>query len=60
MAVRAFLDERIAFTEMPEIVEYTMENSLYSKSLDLDFLEVTDNNARETALTYINKLQNKR
>jgi 1-deoxy-D-xylulose-5-phosphate reductoisomerase len=60
MAVRAFLDEKIAFTEMPEIVEYTMENSLYSKSPDLDFLEVTDNNARETAITYINKLQNKR
>jgi 1-deoxy-D-xylulose-5-phosphate reductoisomerase len=60
MAVRAFLDEKITFTEMPEIVEYTMENSLHSKSPDLDFLEVTDNNARETALTYINKLQNKR
>jgi 1-deoxy-D-xylulose-5-phosphate reductoisomerase len=60
MAVRAFLDEKIAFTEMPEIVEYTMENSIYSKSPDLDSLEVTDNNARETAVTYINKLQNKR
>src|SRR5450759_1415688 len=60
MAVRAFLDEKIAFTQLPDIVEYTMENSLYSKSPDLDFLEVTDTNARETALTYINKLQNKR
>jgi 1-deoxy-D-xylulose-5-phosphate reductoisomerase len=60
MAVRAFLEERISFTQLPDIVEYTMENSLYSKSPDLDFLEVTDTNARETALTYINKLQNKR
>jgi 1-deoxy-D-xylulose-5-phosphate reductoisomerase len=60
MAVSAFLDGKISFTEMPEIVENTMENSFYSKSLDLDFLEVTDNNARETALTYINKLQNER
>jgi 1-deoxy-D-xylulose-5-phosphate reductoisomerase len=59
IAVRAFLDEKIAFTQLPDIVEYTMDNSLYSKSPDLDFLEVTDTNARETALTYINKLQNK-
>jgi 1-deoxy-D-xylulose-5-phosphate reductoisomerase len=60
MAVSAFLDEKIAFTQMPEIVEYTMENSFYSKSPDLEFLEITDANARETALTYINKLQNNR
>jgi len=60
MAVRAFLDEKITFTEMPEIVEYTMENSLYLESPDFDSLEVTDNNARDTALTYINKLQNER
>jgi 1-deoxy-D-xylulose-5-phosphate reductoisomerase len=60
IAVRAFLEERVAFTQMPDIVEYTMENSLFSKSPDLDFLEVTDTNARETALSYINKLQNKR
>jgi 1-deoxy-D-xylulose-5-phosphate reductoisomerase len=60
MAVRAFLEERIMFTQMSDIVEYTMENSLYSKSPDLDFLEVTDTDARETALSYINKLQNKR
>jgi hypothetical protein len=45
---------------MPEIVEHTMENSLYSPSPDLDFLEVTDANARETALSFINKLQKER
>jgi len=57
IAVKAFLDDKIKFTQMPEIVEYTMENSLYSASPDLDFLEATDNSARETALSYINKLQ---
>jgi 1-deoxy-D-xylulose-5-phosphate reductoisomerase len=57
MAVQAFLDEKIGFTQMPEIVEYTMENSLYSASPDLDFLEDTDTSARETALRFINKLQ---
>jgi 1-deoxy-D-xylulose-5-phosphate reductoisomerase len=60
MAVKAFLDEKIGFTQMPEIVEHTMENSLYSPSPDLDFLEVTDANARETALSFINKLQKER
>jgi 1-deoxy-D-xylulose-5-phosphate reductoisomerase len=56
IAVKAFLDDKILFTQMPEIVEYTMENSLYSALPDLDFLEATDASARETALSYINKL----
>jgi 1-deoxy-D-xylulose-5-phosphate reductoisomerase len=57
MAVNAFLEEKIGFTQMPDIVEYTMENSLYSSSPDLDLLEVTDTDARNTALSFINKLQ---
>ena len=57
MAVKAFLDEKIGFTQMPEIVEYTMKNSLFSPSPDLDLLDATDESARETALSFINKLQ---
>ena len=60
MAVNAFLDGKIGFTQMPDIVEYTMENSLYSASPDLDLLEVSDSSARETALSFINKLQKER
>jgi 1-deoxy-D-xylulose-5-phosphate reductoisomerase len=60
MAVGAFLDGKIGFTQMPEIVEYTMENSFYSATPDLDFLDATDSSARETALSYINKLQKQR
>jgi 1-deoxy-D-xylulose-5-phosphate reductoisomerase len=60
VAVKAFLDGKVEFTQMPEIVEYTMENSLYSPTPDLDFLEVTDANARETAFSFINKLQKER
>lgn len=60
MAVGAFLEEKIGFTQMPDIVEYAMENSEFSKSPDLDFLEITDARARETALSYINKLQKER
>jgi 1-deoxy-D-xylulose-5-phosphate reductoisomerase len=57
VAVKAFLEERIEFTQMPDIVEHTMGKSLYSPTPDLDFLEATDVNARETAFSYINKLQ---
>jgi 1-deoxy-D-xylulose-5-phosphate reductoisomerase len=60
IAVKAFLDNKVGFTLMPEIVEYTMENSFYSASPDLDFLEASDTDARETALGYINKLQKQR
>jgi 1-deoxy-D-xylulose-5-phosphate reductoisomerase len=60
IAVNAFLTEKIGFMQMPDVVEYTMENSLYSPSPDLDLLEVTDCNARETAINFINKLYKKR
>jgi 1-deoxy-D-xylulose-5-phosphate reductoisomerase len=55
IAVNAFLEERIGFTQMPDVVEYTMEKCQYSPSPDLDFLEFTDTRARETALGFINK-----
>ena len=57
MAVNAFLEEKVSFTQMPDIVEYTMDNSLFSNSPDLDLLEVTDTDARNTALSFINKLR---
>ena len=57
MAVNAFLEEKVSFTQMPDIVEYTMENSPYSNSPDLDSLEVSDTDARDMALSFINKLQ---
>ena len=57
MAVLAFLEEKIGFTQMPDIVEHTMEHSLYFPSPDLDLLDATDASARQTAIDYINKLQ---
>jgi len=56
IAVIAFLDGNIAFMQMPEVVEYTMENSFFSPNPDLDYLESTDANAREIAFSFINKL----
>lgn len=57
IAVMAFLDYKIGFNEMPDVVEYTLENSVYSGKPDLDFLDETNTNARKTALSYVNKLQ---
>jgi 1-deoxy-D-xylulose-5-phosphate reductoisomerase len=59
IAVDAFLTEKIGFMQMPDVVEYTMEHSFFSPASDLDFLEVTDFKARETANYFINKLLKK-
>jgi 1-deoxy-D-xylulose-5-phosphate reductoisomerase len=58
IAVNAFMLGRIGFMQLPEIVEYTMENCRYYPAPDLDLLELTDSSAREIATDYINKLQN--
>ena len=55
IAVNAFLNEKIGFMQMPEVVEHTMEKCLFSSSPDLDFLDITDASAREIATNYINK-----
>ncbi len=57
IAVKAFLDQKIGFTQMPDVVEYTLEHSEFSATPDLELLEATDTNAREMALSFINKLQ---
>ena len=57
MAVSAFLDEKIGFLQMPDVVEHTMDRCLFSPSPDLEFLEVTDCDARETATRFINKIR---
>ena len=56
IAINAFLTEKTGFLQMSDIVEYTMENSDFSPSPDLDFLEISDRNARVVAANYINKL----
>jgi 1-deoxy-D-xylulose-5-phosphate reductoisomerase len=60
IAVNAFLNEKIGFMQMPEIIEYTMENTEFNSSPDLYSLVNSDTLARETALGFINKLHKKR
>jgi 1-deoxy-D-xylulose-5-phosphate reductoisomerase len=58
IAVDAFMKGTIGFLQMPDIVERTMQQCLFSPLPDLDSLEVTDNEARRKAAELINKLQN--
>lgn len=59
-AVNAFLSEKIAFTQMPDVVEHSMGKTEFSASPDMEFLEISDYSARNYAKNYINKLINKR
>ncbi|MBA4322275.1 MAG: 1-deoxy-D-xylulose-5-phosphate reductoisomerase [Odoribacter sp.] len=56
VAVDAFLKGKINFLQMPDIVEYAMDNTEFIPDPDLEFLEVTDIDGRKAAQNYINKL----
>jgi 1-deoxy-D-xylulose-5-phosphate reductoisomerase len=56
VAVAAFLEERVGFLQMPDVVKYTMDNTEFSRIADLDSLLVTDSHARKTANSFIDKL----
>jgi 1-deoxy-D-xylulose-5-phosphate reductoisomerase len=58
IAVSAFLEERIGFMEMPDIVEHSMIKCSFSPVTDLEALEAADCEARIKALEKINKLKN--
>jgi len=58
-AVSAFLSGKIGFLQMPDVVEYTMENSEYFASPGLGFLETSNTRARTIAQNYINELSKK-
>lgn len=60
IAVAAFVDEKIGFMDMPDVVEYSMENCVFNASPDLNFLQSSDADAREKAINFINKLYKKR
>ena len=60
IAVAAFLAGKIGYTQMPDVVEYTMEKNGYISSPGLESLEITDRQARVTAEKFINKLLNEK
>ncbi|MFH0843376.1 MAG: 1-deoxy-D-xylulose-5-phosphate reductoisomerase [Bacteroidota bacterium] len=59
-AVRAFLSGEIGFLQIPDIVENALENNSYLAAPDLEALEVSDKQARDTARKYINKLKKRK
>jgi len=56
IAVEAFLKGKIRFTQMPDVVEYTLGKSSFTKTPDLDSLESYNSSAREIASEYLNKI----
>jgi 1-deoxy-D-xylulose-5-phosphate reductoisomerase len=60
IAVNAFLDEKIGFTQMPEVIEYALENTEFIGDPGIESLEATDIKARELAGTIINKIRNRK
>jgi 1-deoxy-D-xylulose-5-phosphate reductoisomerase len=56
IAVNAFLAGKIGFTQMSDVVEYTMDEAEYIKSPGLGFLETSNSKAREIASHYIDEL----
>jgi len=60
IAVRAFLTGKIGFLQMSDVVEYTMENIVYIGAPGLASLDESDKQARETADSFILKLQTRK
>ena len=56
IAVQAFLENRIRFTDMPKVARHTMEHTGWSDTPDLETLIATNSEAREIAKTYTNQI----
>lgn len=56
IAVSSFMEGKVGFLQMSDVVEFAMEKCSFSANPDLDFLEETDCRARGIASDYINKL----
>lgn len=57
IAVNAFMNERIGFMQMPDVVEHAMEHCCFEPDPDLDSLGMTDCAARTAAENFIIKLK---
>jgi len=60
VAVAAFLDNKIRFTAIPEVIEHTMERVTIVEPTDLSVVESADARARETATAYLADLRQPR
>lgn len=53
VAVASFLEGKISFVEMTEMLKYCMERALYTEHITLESLEETDHEARLLATEYL-------
>jgi len=60
VAVKAFLEGKIGFLQMPDVVEYSLGKIPYIAAPELESLEITDKRTREATAGFIHKLQNTR
>ena len=56
VAVQAFLDERIGFTQIAEVVEQTLNDQPLSEPESLEAVQESDNQARRCSSAIVNKL----
>jgi len=57
IAVQAFLQERISFVQIPDVVMHTMQHVSYEKTTDMQVLVETNSTARTIAEELVQKLQ---
>ena len=55
VAVEAFITEKIAFTDIPSLIESVLENSTINQVIDLDILIASDAEARVAAEAWIGR-----
>jgi 1-deoxy-D-xylulose-5-phosphate reductoisomerase len=55
VAVDAFLNGKIGFLQMPDVVEYAMKKTDFSDNINIELIEATDKIARKCAQEYITK-----
>jgi len=58
VAVDAFLNGKIGFLQMPDVVEYAMKKTDFSDNMNIELIEATDKIARSRAQEYITKHEN--
>ena len=56
VAVAAFLQGKIRFGQIPEVIDHTMSVSDIIRTPDLESIYITNDSARKTAEDYVNKL----
>tara|TARA_B110001450_G_scaffold175932_1_gene164271 strand:- start:360 stop:1544 length:1185 start_codon:yes stop_codon:yes gene_type:complete len=57
IAVQAFLDERIAFTQIADVVKESMSNAIFSEPRSLLAVQESDTKARSLAAAYVSRIE---